>query len=529
MGGATNCPETPRQKMIGMMYIVLTAMLALNVSVEVINGFTLVEESLKVNIQGTENRNLGLYNKFEDLANLNPDKVGQWLTDAKRVKAESDKLYNEIEDIKLQIVKTADGKEGTLDHVEAKDNLDAASRVCLGDGGLGRGITLKKDIDAYEKLLLGYVKADKEKTTLVDKTLDTDNRKAEDGQPITWEVANFQMMPVAAALTLLTKIQADVRNLEGEVVNYLKGQVDADDFRVNDIRALVIPTSKYVIKNGKYEAQIVLAASDSTQRPEVFIGGDPKSGTGGTKVSDGKYEVSANSIGERKYAGYIRVQSPTSGVKIYPFESDYTVGEASAIISADKMNVFYAKVDNPVSISVPGVPSSSVKAILTSNGTIRQTSTGGWIVRPERAGQECVISVYAKIAGKDLKMADGKFRVKLLPPPVAYIPYADENGNPMKYKGGEKISKQYLLNLTSLRAELDDSDFDVPYNVTKFELNITNAMGSMVEMSTGAAFTEKQQTFIRQMPKGKKFFLSGIEAVGPEGPRKLKPIEVIIN
>src|SRR5690606_37708507 len=104
MGGATNCPETPRQKMIGMMYIVLTAMLALNVSVEVINGFTLVEESLKVNIQGTENRNLGLYNKFEDLANLNPDKVGQWLTDAKRVKAESDKLYNEIEDIKLQIV-----------------------------------------------------------------------------------------------------------------------------------------------------------------------------------------------------------------------------------------------------------------------------------------------------------------------------------------------------------------------------------------------------------------------------------------
>ncbi len=529
MGGATNCPETPRQKMIGMMYIVLTALLALNVSVEVINGFTLVEESLKVNIQGTENRNLGLYNKFDDLDKLNPDKVGYWLNEAKRVRKESDKLYNEIEDIRLQIVKAVDGKDGTLDNVRGKDNLDAASYVCLSDGGLGRGVALKKSISDYQNLLLGYVKADKEKTTLIERTFDTSDRRGEDNQKRSWEVANFQMMPVAAALTLLTKMQADVRNLEGEVVNYLRGQVDADDFRVNDIKALVIPTSKYVIKNGRYEAQIVLSASDSTQRPQVFIGGDPKTGTGGTEVKDGKYEFVANTIGERKYAGYIRIQSPTSGAKIYPFESDYIVGEASATISADKMNVFYAKVDNPVSISVPGVPSSSVNATMTSNGTIRRTPTGGWIVRPERAGQECVISVYAKIAGKDVKMADGKFRVKLLPPPVAYIPYADENGNPMKYKGGEKISKQYLLNLTNLRAELDDSDFDVPYTVTKFELNITNAMGSMVEMSTGAAFTEKQQTFIRQMPKGKKFFLSGIEAVGPEGPRKLKPIEVIIN
>src|SRR5574344_20396 len=109
MSGAAYCPETPRQNMIGMMYIVLTAMLALNVAADILNGFTMVEQSLRVNTKGSENRNKNLYLKFEDLNGQNPAKVGAWLNKAKTVKKESDALYNQIEALKLQIVQTADG------------------------------------------------------------------------------------------------------------------------------------------------------------------------------------------------------------------------------------------------------------------------------------------------------------------------------------------------------------------------------------------------------------------------------------
>ena len=147
MGGATNCPETPRQKMIGMMYIVLTAMLALNVAADILNGFTMVEDSLKVNTRGAEGRNKNLYLKFQDLYTQNPTKVGAWLNKAKDVQKQSDDLYNKLQDLKTLIVKTADGPEGDPEHIGARDNLDAAGRVGLDDG-MGEGKKMKGAIEA---------------------------------------------------------------------------------------------------------------------------------------------------------------------------------------------------------------------------------------------------------------------------------------------------------------------------------------------------------------------------------------------
>ncbi|MDR3705165.1 MAG: gliding motility protein GldM [Paludibacteraceae bacterium] len=531
MGGATNCPETPRQKMIGMMYIVLTAMLALNVSASILEGFTMVEHSLRVNTKGSENRNKNLYAKFEDLYNRNPAKIGEWLTKAKKVKQESDKLYKQLDDLKLLIVRAADGSKGNLEHIEAKDNLDAAGRMCLdpSQGGQGHGKEIKKSIDSYRDFLLTLVKADTAKISLIKKTFDTGMQVGHGGEKMPWDVATFEMMPVAAVTTILSKVQADVRSMEGEVVTYLKGMVDADDFRVNKIEAKVIPSSKYIIQGGKYVADIILAASDTTQRPEVYIGGNSESGVGGTLVDKGHYERVASSIGDQKYNGYIRVKRPDGSSKVYPFESDFSVGLPSATISADKMNVFYAGIDNDVSISVPGVPSTAVSASMTG-GSLIKTAKGGWVARPAKVGQECVISVIAKIDGKPQKMGAKNFRVKMLPPPIAYIPYRDGGGNMMKYKGGEKIAKQYLLGISTLKAELNDADIEARFDVLGFELNITEAMGTSVEASAGASFTDKQLAYIKKLAKGKKFFISGVRAKGPDNiERKLPPMEVIVN
>ena len=193
------------------------------------------------------------------------------------------------------------------------------------------------------------------------------------------------------------------------------------------------------------------------------------------------------------------------------------------------MNVFYAGIENDVSISVPGVPSTAVSASMTG-GSLIKNSKGGWVARPAKVGQECVISVMAKIDGKEQKMGSKNFRVKMLPPPIAYIPYRDGGGNMMKYKGGEKIAKQYLLGISTLKAELNDADIEARFDVLGFELNITEAMGTSVEASAGASFTDKQLAYIKKLAKGKKFFISGVRAKGPDNiERKLPPMEVIVN
>lgn len=532
MGGATNCPETPRQKMIGMMYLVLTAMLALNVSADILAGFAMVTESLNVNTKGSENRNINVYVKFEDLYAKNPVKIGPWLDKANQVKKESKILYDKIQALKVQIVKYADGEDSEYEktgYIESASNLDAAGWICIEEGGPGQGKVIKTAIDYYRNFLLKMVQSDSAKVSLIKKTFDTGEKLNHLGEMRSWEISMFDMMPLAAVNTLMSKIQADIRATEGEVITFLKSQVDADDFRVNKIEALVIPNSKYVIQNGKYSAQIILAASDSTQKPQVFIGGNPSTGTGGTKVEDGLYERSAGTIGEQKYAGYIRVLRPDGSSRLYPFESEFTVGAPSATISADKMNVFYAGIDNDVSVSVPGVAAAAVSATMTG-GTLVKKPKGGYIARPARVGQECVIYATAKIDGREQKMGSRNFRVKMLPPPIAFIPYKDDGGNAMKYKGSEKIPKRFLLNVTTLEAELNDADIEAEFRVLGFEVNATNAMGAIIMSSTGSSFTPAQVSYIKTLSRGKKFFIGQVRAIGPDKiDRKLPPMEVIVD
>ena len=125
-------------------------------------------------------------------------------------------------------------------------------------------------------------------------------------------------MPAIATLTLLTKVQNDIRNTEAEVSQYLIGQVDAGDFRVNKIQAIAVPTTSYVLRGGKYEAQIILAATDSTKPLQIQVNGR-------TLAKDGKYTVGCGSVGNQKYAGTIKMTKPDGVVVTYPFKSEYVV------------------------------------------------------------------------------------------------------------------------------------------------------------------------------------------------------------
>ena len=201
---AANCPETPRQKMISMMYIVLTAMLALNVSTDVLNGFSLVQESLTKTIESTEIKNKDLYEQFGALKSQNPKKVGEWLDLANTVKAKTDSLYDVIETLKYDIVKAADGEGADVNNIQGKDNLDVSAQVALPSGVIPqnqRGVILKNDLNKYSAYMVSLVK-DPAKQEAIKQTFNTED-KIVNGDPMSWETARFSSMPVSATVTLM--------------------------------------------------------------------------------------------------------------------------------------------------------------------------------------------------------------------------------------------------------------------------------------------------------------------------------------
>jgi gliding motility-associated protein GldM len=267
--GATNCPETPRQKMISMMYLVYTALLALNVSVQILDGYELVQDSLKSSITIASNRNNSLAAQFEALAAQNPAKTKQWKDQSAQVAQQSDALCNQIDEIKKEIITKIGGDDMDLKNMNVskagRGDLNISSQVGIVEG---KGKKLNAAIGQYSSYIQSVVAKDAKRAENIKQTFNTETVTI-DGQKKTWESRVFEDMPAIATLTLLTKVQNDIRNTEAEVAQYLIGQVDAGDFRVNKIQAIAVPTTSYVLRGGKYEAQIILAARQWQRRHSV--------------------------------------------------------------------------------------------------------------------------------------------------------------------------------------------------------------------------------------------------------------------
>ena len=236
---------SPRQKMINLMYVVLMAMLAMNISNEVLDGFTIVEESLNRTTDNSSKQNSAIYEDFEAQMKANPQKVREWFEKATAVKAMSDSLYNLAQDLKIAIVKEADGSDGDINNIERKDDLEAANQVMLAPG-TGRGKALRKAIDSFRTRILTMV-TDKNQRAIIESNLTTQIHGKANPLNKNWEEYMFEGMPVAAAVTLLSKLQSDVRYAEGEVLHTLVSNIDVKDIRVNKLSAFVIPNAQTIV------------------------------------------------------------------------------------------------------------------------------------------------------------------------------------------------------------------------------------------------------------------------------------------
>lgn len=511
---------SPRQKMINLMYIVLTAMLALNVSSDVLNGFTLVEDGLKRTNSNVSDRNAALYMQLEEFTRQNPQKGTPWLDKAADVRRQTLSLYKYIDSLKLAIVRDADGVDGKVDNILNQDNLEASSKVMVT---YGNGAKLERRLAAYRKYIAAYI-ADPKKQAAIQKALATEPVLQKGSMiKVPWVSGMFENMPVVASVTLLSKLQNDLLFAEGEALQTLVASVDAGDVRVNKLDAFVIPNSKLVMRGGKYSADIVLAAVDTTQRPAIFVNGRQ------LPANTRTYEFMAGQTGTFTYSGYLDVTRGDGTTSRYPFQSDYTVIEPTATVSATMMNVLYAGINNPISISVPGVAQNAVSATMT-NGSLTR-SGDHWNAHPTRVGSECVITVTATLEGRSQTVSTSTFRVRKLPDPTAYIAYKDSKGNENHYKGSKPFAKSLLLAADGLDAAIDDDLLNVHYSVVNFETIVFDSMGNaMPEKSAGSRFSERQKTSFRRLSRGKRFYITRIRAKGPDGiVRDLSPMEVIVN
>ena len=254
--------------MINLMYVVLMAMLALNVSTEVLEGFSIVEESLQRTTKNASSENNALYGDFEAQMKANPQKVKAWFEKATAVKRMSDSLFNFAQELKVAIVKEADGEDGDVLNIERKDDLEAANQVMLAPGK-GKGKQLFDAINSFRERILAMVTDERQKA-IIASNLTTTLPKNAKTMGKNWQEYMFEDMPVAAAVTLLSKLQSDIRYAEGEVLHTLVANIDMKDIRVNQLSAFVIPNSQTIVRGDKFSAQIVMAAIDTTQQPQIY-------------------------------------------------------------------------------------------------------------------------------------------------------------------------------------------------------------------------------------------------------------------
>lgn len=499
---------SPRQKMINLMYLVLMAMLALNVSSDVLNGFSLVSDSLNKSTQNASHVNNDIYETFDEQMKNNPAKVKKWYDKAQYVRTISDSIYSLAEELKVAIVKEADGEDGDVNDIQNREDLEASTQIMLAPG-TGRGKELFKAINSYRERIVKMV-TDKEKREIISSNLSTEVPAKGRLMGKNWQEYMFESMPTAAAVTLLTKLQNDIRYAEGEVLHNLINNVDVKDIRVNQLNAYVIPNSQTVVQGGRFSAQIIMAAVDTTRRPTIYIGGQP------IKSERGIYETVCGKTGDFTLNGFIEMLNGDGETIRRDFSQKYTVVAPSATVSADIMNVLYAGYDNPMSVSVPGIPNNRLHVTMTG-GTLTEKGDGHYIARPTTPGGEAVFTISAQNEGRTQEMGKFTFRVRKLPDPTAFIAYSDGQGGKNHFKGGN-ISKQVLMGTEGIGAAIDDGLLNINFRVLSFNMIFYDAMGNAVPYkSNSAAFTDQQKNQIRGLARNKRFYVTEIHAVGPDG------------
>ncbi len=516
-------PKEPRQLMINLMYLVLTALLALNVSAEILNAFNTVNKGISQSNDILTTKNESYMTAIEGMAATDPRPT----TQDKLVKAkEAQELSNEfvafIEEYKTKIQELAGGpnlKDPTK-YLKTEGEMEKTSHFMLKEG---KGVELEQKIKETRDKFLALTSG-----APIDVPLQVAPVPEAAGNR-EWADYNFDRVPAIAIMTILTKMQQDAKSTESTILEYLATGININDFKVDQMAAIVASPSSYVRKGAEYTAQIFVGATSKAINPKVFMGSftsevkkDPADATGkafleieGEKpplnnisemtVVNGFATIKESAGGGRSYQGVIQVPKPNDPgkFKYYPFESKYETFEVGkAVVSPTSMNVLYIGIDNPIKISVPGFASEKVTA---SGCGITRVKGEEYIARPTTPGEDKIV-VSAK-SEKGNEVSEEKFRVRRIPDPYIYI--LNTKSGPLKL-GEFKASDAITI-------KNPDFVFQVPYNVVSFEMVYAPKQGNVVsDPSSSSKYSSTMKGIQAKAKQGDKIVIEALVKM-PDG------------
>jgi len=506
--------ETPRQRMIGILYLVLLGLIALDVPENLLDSFKNISDSLNASKTNVQTGITSAFTAFEATKLKDePERAKEPYRKAQEAKKLANDLDTYIESLKTTLVKESGGMSEATGDYEGREGLDFS--VDLMVERRKNAYDLHKKIDATREALLKLL--DPKDRVGVNLALQAVPPKPRTGFPNKdWEQANFgEGIPMGAAMTAFIKIQSDIKNSENEVVKKLLGKVDQAQVNLDQFTAVAVAPTSYVLVGQPYNAEVFLTASDSKSTPEITVDGKRLPTEGGK----GKYSGSTSSEGLHTWSGTINVKQTDGTYKPYKLPPQtYMVARPSATVSPTKMNVLFIGVANPVSISAPGIAKSDLRVSI-SNGSI-SGGNGDYSVTVNSPG-DATITVSGELTkGKTQVLGSYPFRIKRVPDPQAQ--FAGKNSG--------STSTANLKAQDKLFAKLVDFYFDLKFDVVRFNMIILRPRQDAVSFSTtGSELSSQMKSALSSLTPGSRVIFTNIMAKGPGGERGLADIILSAN
>lgn len=527
-------PKEPRQLMINLMYLVLTALLAMNVSSEILNAFRIVDRSILRSSKNIDDKNEATIENFKlqlEDPKIKSDpvkykKVSDYLVLAQKASELRKALEIELEGYKKMIIDRAGGIDPETNDIMRRDDLDAATAVMVE--GARKGPEMLEKLKKYKSELAALVPTGDDILTLSSKNesvekmlpLNFEVEKSETNVENDWSYGNFNMVPAVGAITIMDKFINDIKNSETVVMDEIWAKAFGEKVRkqlvFKDYAILISAPNTYLLPGEKYTAQIMLGAYNKTSNNlTIRVNGQ------NLPVKDGiaTYTATASGKGEQMINVSASYTDPNEGnaVKNYTNKASYFIGEAQATISLDKMNVFYIGVDNPITFSASGIPAGNLKYSAENCTLTKADGVNKYMVTVATgtAGKKAIIKLSGTLSDGTTTKDFGTFeyRIKNIPDPYPVI----------ANRRGGNIPASELRVQEAVFAKLDNFDFEAKFTVVSFDVTYQKKRSTDLDLAssttqylTGPNANARVRDLVEGVKLGDRIYFENIKAVGPD-------------
>lgn len=532
--------ETPRQKLIGMMYLVLTAMLALNVSKEVLEGYSTVNDTVLSTNESYPDKRKMTVDEFQKEFTMNKIEIGPFWDKAKVAMKLSSEMVSYIANMRDELIASTEkvpldsARKMSVRDLRKKDNYTIPTQIMIGpleNGSKGKARELKNKISAFREKILKLINPLHRKE--IQLGLDTkDKYKDAFGKLRSWERHYFYDIPLAADIPILNKLISEVNNAELEVVNGLLREGISEDFKYDRIEAKVLPRTNYLFSGEDFEAEVIVAAYDTSHAPSPTVylmkGVDSMSteqkGQAILIARDKGHlniKFPTTALGLQKYAGFVSVPTASGREKTYHFKGEYFVAPPAVTVSPTNMNVLYAGVENPLSVSITGVPMDNLSPTISIGSIKQDTKSSGWICTVPSGAKEAIVSVSIKTNEGMKLIGTQTFRVKKIPDPTPTI-YGRKDGF---------LSRDIIISAGKIVPMMPvDFDFNYPFQVVSFRLTMERGFNTYNYDSPNENLTDEMIQQIRKTNRGQVLLFEEIVINGPNNDkRSLSPFFLTVK